>query len=119
MTAVLHCKDETSKMRDIFKGRRDLMVELLSEIEGMKVNRPQGAFYLFPDVSSFYGKSHEGKTIQGASDICEFLLEDCLVAATPGDAFGCPDNIRFSYANSEEQLREAARRIKSSLEKLA
>lgn len=119
MAAILNCKDETQKMRDVFLKRKDLMVGLLSEIDGLKVNSPQGAFYLFPDVSAFYGKSFNGKKIESSSDMCEFLLEDCLVAATPGEAFGCPNNIRFSYANSEEQLKEAAKRIKESLGKLS
>ncbi|MCO4754209.1 MAG: aminotransferase class I/II-fold pyridoxal phosphate-dependent enzyme, partial [Bacteriovoracaceae bacterium] len=82
------------------------------------LNVPQGAFYLFPDVSGLLGKKFNGKAIENVGQLCEFLLEDCMVATTPGDAFGCPNNIRLSYANSEEQLKEAAQRIKSSLSKL-
>lgn len=118
LAAVSDGREEAAKMEKVFHKRRDLLIELLKEIKGMKLNVPQGAFYLFPDVSAFYGKKAGDREIKGAGDLCEFLLEDCLVATTPGDAFGCPDNIRLSYANSEEQLREAAQRIKNSLEKL-
>ena len=119
MMAIRDGLEETKKMCEVFHKRRDLLIKLLSEIEGVKLNVPQGAFYLFPDMSAFYGKKFGSTTINTGADICEYLLEDCLVATTPGDAFGCPNNIRLSYANSEEQLKEAARRIKESLGKLA
>ncbi|MEX0798478.1 MAG: pyridoxal phosphate-dependent aminotransferase [Bacteriovoracaceae bacterium] len=118
MAALKDGKAEVEKMKNVFLKRRDLMINHLSKIEGMKLNVPQGAFYLFPDVSAFLGKKVGNKTIKSVGELCEYLLEDCLVAATPGDAFGCPNNIRLSYANSEEQLIEAARRIGESLGKL-
>ena len=118
LVALRDKKDEVKKMRDVFLQRRDLLIELLSPIKGLKLNVPQGAFYLFPDVSGLLGKSANGKKINTVGELCEFLLEDCMVATTPGDAFGCPNNIRLSYANSEEQLREAAKRITNSLAKL-
>lgn len=110
---------EAQKMREEFLRRRDLMISLLADIQGLRTNTPQGAFYLFPDVSHFFGKSSGKKQIKNTQDFCAYLLEDALVAVTPGDAFGCPENIRISYANSEEQLREAASRIKNSLAKLS
>lgn len=102
-----------------FLGRRDLVLEKLREIEGVKVNVPEGAFYVFPDVSYFYGKSYNGTTIHNASDLCMFLLNDALVALVSGDAFGDDNCIRISYATSEEVLTEALKRVKSSLEKLS
>lgn len=102
-----------------FLGRRDLVLAKLGEIEGVKVNVPEGAFYVFPDVSYFYGKSYNGTTIHNASDLCMFLLNDALVALVSGDAFGDDNCIRISYATSEEVLTEALKRVKSSLEKLS
>lgn len=119
LVAVKEARGEAEKMKELFLKRRDLMIELLGQIEGLKLNVPGGAFYLFPDVSNFFGKKSGNHTINSSSDLCEYLLEDCLVATTSGDAFGSPNNIRLSYANSEEQLREAARRIKESLSKLS
>jgi len=118
ITALNDAHSEVEEMRKIFEKRRDLFLDKLSGIEGLKLNKPMGAFYLFPDVSAFFGKSFEGRKVENIGDLCEFILEDSLVATTPGDAFGCPNNIRLSYANSDEQLIEAAKRIKSSLEKL-
>ncbi|MBS9768374.1 MAG: pyridoxal phosphate-dependent aminotransferase [Flavobacteriaceae bacterium] len=102
-------------MIDEFKNRRDMMLELLSEIEGFKLNVPDGAFYIFPDISYFFGKELKGRTIENASDFAIFLLEEANVATVTGDAFGAPDCIRISYAASEEQLREAVKRIKGVL----
>tara|TARA_B100001971_G_scaffold91031_1_gene83947 strand:- start:16859 stop:18049 length:1191 start_codon:yes stop_codon:yes gene_type:complete len=118
ITALNDAADDVESMRKVFLKRRDLFLEKLSEIKELKLNKPTGAFYLFPDVSNYFGKSYEGRTINGVGDLCEFILEDSLVATTPGDAFGCPNNVRLSYANSEEQLIEAAKRIKESLAKL-
>ena len=118
ITALNEAMGEVEKMRETFSKRRDLFLEKLSEINDLKLNKPTGAFYLFPDVSNYFGRGSNGKTINNVGDLCEFILEDSLVATTPGDAFGCPNNIRLSYANSDEQLIEAAKRIKSSLEKL-
>lgn len=107
-----------SGMKETFQKRRDLMVKKLKEVPGLEVNEPKGAFYLFPDVSYFFGKTFEDVTINTADDLCMFLLSDALVATTAGDAFGCPNNIRISYATSEEKLIEAVERMKKSLVKL-
>ena len=103
-------------MIDEFKIRRDLMLNLLSEIEGFSCNIPEGAFYVFPDISSLFGKTFKGKKIANASDLSLFLLEEALVATVTGDAFGDPNCIRISYAASQAQITEAATRIKRSLE---
>lgn len=102
-----------------FKGRRDLVLEKLNEIDGIKVNVPEGAFYVFPDISSFYGKSYNGITINNAADLCMYLLNEALVALVSGDAFGDSNCIRISYATSEDVLTEALRRVKTALEKLS
>lgn len=101
-----------------FHGRRDLVLGLLNEIEGVKTNVPEGAFYVFPDVSYFYGKSFEGTKINDANDLAMYLLNEALVAVVTGEAFGDSNCIRISYAASEETLTEAMKRIKSALEKL-
>lgn len=101
-----------------FKSRRDLVLDKLNEIEGVKTNVPDGAFYLFPDVSSFFGKSYNGRTIQTANDLAMYILEEGLVALVTGEAFGDPNCIRISYAAAEAELLEAMHRIKIALEKL-
>tara|TARA_Y100001978_G_scaffold190984_1_gene194654 strand:+ start:1283 stop:2476 length:1194 start_codon:yes stop_codon:yes gene_type:complete len=101
-----------------FKERRTLVLNALAEIPGLKTNHPGGAFYVFPDCSTYFGKSHEGYTIKNASDLCLYLLEESLVALVTGDAFGDPKCFRISYAASEETLIEAMRRIKQALSKL-
>ena len=98
-----------------FHSRRDLVVGLLKEIPGVKINVPEGAFYVFPDVSSFFGKTLKGIEIKNADDLSMYLLEHANVATVTGDAFGNPDCIRFSYATSEEILTEALKRIKEAL----
>ena len=105
-------------MRKAFERRRDLIVELAKEIPGLEVNCPQGAFYLFPKCSGFYGKSYEGKTINNSTDLATFLLEEGHVATVGGDAFGDPECFRMSYATSDDNIREAMRRIKETLAKL-
>lgn len=105
-------------MRKAFERRRDLIVELAKEIPGLEVNCPQGAFYLFPKCSGFYGKSYEGKTINNSTDLAMFLLEEGHVATVGGDAFGDPECFRMSYATSDDNIREAMRRIKDTLAKL-
>lgn len=105
-------------MRKAFERRRDLIVELAKEIPGLEVNCPQGAFYLFPKCSGFYGKSYEGKTINNSTDLTMFLLEEGHVATVGGDAFGDPECFRMSYATSDDNIREAMRRIKETLAKL-
>lgn len=108
----------TLQMKEAYKKRRDLVYNMLKEIPGIKTNIPDGAFYFFPDVSSFFGKSYNGTIINNAEDLCMFILNDTHVALVTGDAFGSKNNIRFSYATSEEILREGMKRIKESLSKL-
>lgn len=104
-------------MIDKFKERRDLVLRLLGEIDGFSLNVPEGAFYVFPDVSSLFGKTFNGKLIKNASDLALYLLEEAQVATVTGEAFGNPDCIRISYAASEAELTEAIRRIKKALTK--
>lgn len=102
-------------MRKAFERRRDLIVELASQIPGLEVNKPEGAFYLFPKCSSFFGKSYNGKTINNSTDLAMFLLEVGHVATVGGDAFGDPCCFRMSYATSDDNIREALKRIKDTL----
>jgi len=108
----------TYEMRDAFKKRRDLMVEGFRKMEGVKINVPEGAFYLFPDVSSFFGKSYNGTVVKDADDFALFLLSEAEVATVSGTAFGDPTCIRISYAASEVELIEAISRISKALKKL-
>ena len=107
-----------NEMKAAFLRRRDLMIEGLSAIPGLKVNRPMGAFYLFPDVSDLFGKSFGSRSIQDAEDFSMYLLEEVHVATVGGSAFGTPECIRLSYAASETQLQEAIRRISNAVEAL-
>lgn len=102
-------------MIDEFHKRRDLILNLLGEIDGFKLNVPEGAFYVFPDISSFFGKTIKGKKIENASDFSIFLLEEANVATVTGEAFGDADCIRISYAASNEEIKEAVKRIKEAL----
>jgi len=115
-------KADPSVLNDMIKAfhvRRDLVIKALNTIDGVKTNLPEGAFYVFPDISHFIGKvTEEGKTINSAEDLAMYLLSDALVALVSGDAFGDANCIRISYAASEETLTEAMKRIKISLEKL-
>lgn len=106
------------EMRKAFERRRDLIVKLAKEIPGFEVNVPQGAFYLFPKCSSYFGKSCDGRTINNAADLAMYLLEVGHVACVGGGAFGAPECIRMSYATSDENIIEAMRRIKEALAKL-
>ena len=103
-------------MVEEFKSRRKLIIELLSEIKGFKLNEPKGAFYVFPDISYFFGKELNGNLINNASDFAIFLLENAHVATVTGDAFGSPKNIRISYAASNENIINAVKRIKKAIE---
>ena len=111
-------QDCVEQMRQAFERRRDLIVELAKGIPGLEVNVPQGAFYLFPKCSSFYGKSCNGKTINNSTDLALYLLEDAHVATVGGDAFGDPECFRMSYATSDDNIREAMKRIGDALAKL-
>ena len=108
----------TMSMKAAFQKRRDLVYELIKEIPGFITNKPVGAFYFFPDVTYYFGKKHAGGTIHNAEDLCMYLLTEANVAVVSGDSFGSPNNIRFSYATTEENLRIAMQRIKVELAKL-
>ena len=100
-------------MIDEFSERRELIIDLLSEIEGFKLNNPDGAFYIFPDISNFFGKTINGFEIKNSNDFSMFILEKAHVATVTGEAFGSPNNIRISYAASRENIKKAVERIKS------
>jgi len=110
--------DDIKRMVDAFKYRRDLAISMLREIPGLRINVPDGAFYLFPDVTAYFGKSYGDRVILSGSDLCDYLLDTAFVAIVPGSAFGSPECIRISYATSEDTLREAIRRIGEALAKL-
>lgn len=112
ITALEAPVSEIKFMIDTFKERRKLIISLLDAIEGFKTTEPEGAFYVFPDISYFFGKNLKGHQIENATDFSMFLLEEALVATVTGDAFGNPDCIRLSYAASEDQIKEALKRIK-------
>ena len=116
ITALNENPDKIEYMVEEFKARRDLILELLSEIKGFNCNIPDGAFYVFPDISHYFGRTIDGFEINNASDMSMFLLEKALVATVTGNAFGNPNCIRISYAASKEQIVEAVKRIKSAIE---
>jgi aspartate aminotransferase len=107
--------EQIQYMIDEFASRRELILDLLSTIDGFKLNQPKGAFYVFPDVSHYFGKTIKGKKIDNASDFALYLLEEAHVATVTGEAFGCPNNIRISYAASTKEIVEAIKRIKEAL----
>ncbi len=111
-------QDCVEEMRKAFCRRRDLVVSLAREIPGIKVNEPQGAFYLFPEVSSYFGKRHGERVINNAGDLAMYLLEEGHVATVDGEAFCAPGYIRLSYATSDDNIREAMKRIASALAQL-
>jgi aspartate aminotransferase len=115
ITALNADSSKVQYMIDEFKVRRDLILGLLNDIEGFKTNTPEGAFYVFPNISYYFGKTLRGKTINNASDFSMYLLEEALVATVDGESFGNPDCIRISYAASQEQIIEAIKRIKAAL----
>ncbi len=108
-------KEKIQYMIDAFDERRQLVYQLLKDIPGFKVNMPTGAFYFFPDVSEFFGKTLNGVTINNATDLSMYLLEKAKVATVTGDAFGNPECLRFSYATGKSELKEALRRVKEAL----
>ncbi len=108
-------KEKIQYMIDAFDERRHLVYQLLKDIPGFKVNMPTGAFYFFPDVSSFFGKTLNGTKINNATDLSLYLLEEARVATVTGEAFGNPECLRFSYATGKEELTEAFKRIKTAL----
>lgn len=111
-------QDCVAEMREAFHRRRDLIVKLAKEIPGLKIVEPQGAFYLFPDVSAYFGKQYNGQTIHNATELVDYLLNEAHVACVSGIAFGEDNCIRFSYATSEENITEAMYRVKEALAKL-
>ncbi len=110
--------DEPHKMTAIFNKRKDAVLKFMKDIPGLKTNIPEGAFYVFPEVSYFYGKAYDGKTINTSNDLALYLLEKAHVATVAGDAFGSPECLRLSYATSEELMLEALKRIKKALAEL-
>lgn len=119
--SIAAMKADPSVLKDMinaFKNRRDLILAALNEMPGVKTNVPDGAFYVFPDISSFFGKSYNGFTVKDANDLCVYLLSESMVALVTGDAFGDPNCIRISYAASEETLTEAMKRVKAALANL-
>jgi aspartate aminotransferase len=112
-------KESTHEMRDAFLRRRDLVLSFCKDIKGITTNLHEGAFYVFPEVSYFFSKSHNGKTINNGTDLCMYLLEEANVSMVPGAAFGDDNYIRFSYATSDDKLIEALRRVKIALDKLS
>ena len=111
-------QDCVEQMRQAFERRRDLIVGLAKQIPGFNVTVPDGAFYIFPEVSALFGKKAGDKVISSADDLAMYLLEEALVASVSGAAFGAPDCLRFSYATSDEKLIEAMGRVKAAVEKL-
>lgn len=110
----------TIEMREAFRRRRDLVIQLFSDIAGFRCNHPQGAFYLFPDVSALFGKTApDGTVINNADDFSDYIMLTAYVGLVSGSAFGSPNCVRISYAASDEQLREAAHRIKEAVDKLS
>jgi len=105
-------------MRNAFLERRDLLIKLMSDVPHVNLHHPGGAFYLFPEISWYFGKRFNDQLIKDAKDLCMYLLNEGHVALTPGGAFGAPNYLRLSYATSEENIREAVRRIKTALAKL-
>jgi aspartate aminotransferase len=118
LAAITSDLGPTKKMVEAYRKRREIVYNLLKEIPGIKSNYPLGAFYFFPDVSYYFGKSAEGKTIANDDDFCMYVLEKAMVSLVPGGAFGDSNCVRLSYAASEDDLREALSRIKKVLAEL-
>ena len=117
--AYVGSQEPVAEMQKAFQRRRDLIVKLTKEIPGLEVNVPEGAFYLFPKCSSFFGKSYNGQTIKDSDDFAMYLLTEAHVATVGGASFGAPDCFRMSYATSDENIAEAIKRIKEALAKLS
>ncbi|MDH5474638.1 MAG: pyridoxal phosphate-dependent aminotransferase [Cyclobacteriaceae bacterium] len=118
LTALTSDLGPTKEMAEAYLNRRGLVYDLLKEIPGIEINLPTGAFYFFPDLSSYFGKSDGNTTIENASDLCIYILEHANVSLVTGEAFGEPNCVRISYAASEDNLKEAIKRIKEVLSKL-
>ena len=118
VNAFRECTDEVEKMRLAFQKRRDYMHARLTAMPGIRCKLPDGAFYLMPDVSAYFGKSHEGQFIRNAEDLCNYLLDEAGIAAVFGEAFCMPGTIRFAYANSLDNIRIGMDRMEAALKKL-
>jgi aspartate aminotransferase len=118
LAAILADPEVVKPMRDGFLKRRNMVLEMLKEIPGLKTNIPDGAFYVFPDISAYFGKSDGAYTINNSADLCMYLLNSANLALVSGDAFGDDNCIRFSYATSEERIIEAIKRLKNALARL-
>lgn len=118
LTALTQTSPENDQMIASFRKRRDLVLDLMHNIPGWKCNNPGGAFYVFPDVSFYFGKKSGNEVISNPTDLCMYLLKDAKVSLVTGEAFGDDRCVRFSYATSEKLLIEAIRRIKDSLSRL-
>jgi len=116
--ALMSSLAPTEAMREAFRERRDIVLSLLEEVPGIRTNQPDGAFYVFPDVTYYFGKSDGRTTIHNADDFCDYIMSEAYVGLVSGSAFGDPNCFRLSYAASEDQLREAVRRMKSVLSRL-
>jgi aspartate aminotransferase len=119
LTALTVQSEENNRMFESFKRRRDLVLNLMKDIPGWKINEPQGAFYVFPDVHYYFGRRNGDTVIKNPNDLCMYLLKDAKVSLVTGEAFGDDKCVRFSYATSDKLLVEAIRRIKESLTKLS
>ncbi|NVJ87540.1 MAG: pyridoxal phosphate-dependent aminotransferase [Algoriphagus sp.] len=119
LAAIAGDQTPSKEMADAYFKRRQLVLELLQEIPGIKTHIPEGAFYFFPDVTSYFGKSAHGHTVNNADDLCLYLLDVAHVSLVTGSAFGAPNCVRLSYAASEEELKEALKRLKKALAELS
>ncbi|MCR9080890.1 MAG: pyridoxal phosphate-dependent aminotransferase [Cyclobacteriaceae bacterium] len=119
LAAISGDQSPSKEMAEAYFNRRQLVLDLLQEIPGIKTHIPEGAFYFFPDVTAFFGKSAHGHTVKDADDLCLYLLEVANVSLVTGGAFGAPNCVRLSYAASEDELKEALKRIKKALAELA
>ena len=118
LAGLIGDQNPTKEMAKAYLKRRDLVLDLLKEIPGIKTHVPEGAFYFFPDISDFFGKSADGHEVNSADDFCLYILKEAHVSLVTGEAFGAPNSIRLSYAASEDELKEALNRIKNALAKL-
>ena len=118
LAAVSANPEVVGEMKSAFLERRDFIISQLKSISGVKINQPEGAFYVFPDVSSFFGKSTGDRVIENSDDLCLYLLEEAKVALVTGNAFGSPACVRISYAAAMDELKEAMHRISTALNKL-
>ncbi|MDB5229795.1 MAG: pyridoxal phosphate-dependent aminotransferase [Chitinophagaceae bacterium] len=118
VTALRSDLSTTTKMVSEFKRRRERILQLIKETPGFEANNPDGAFYVFPNITALFGKQHNGETINNADDVCMYLLYNANVSCVTGRAFGEPDCVRFSFANSYENIEKAFERIKEALQKL-